>query len=234
MELGGSDAFIALADADVDKTVAWARHGRIFNGGQCCVASKRIIVVDEIADEFLAKFQVAMSELKAGDPFDEATTLAPMSSQRAADELYAQINAAVEAGAKAIPCGEPVPTTGAFVQPTILTDITQDNAAYYQEFFGPVALFFRVKDEDEAVRLANDSRFGLGGSVFTSNVAHGVEIAKRIDTGMVNVNHPARLKADLPFGGVKISGYGHELAHLGIEEFINKKLINVVPIDAPA
>jgi succinate-semialdehyde dehydrogenase/glutarate-semialdehyde dehydrogenase len=234
LELGGSDPFIALADCDLDKTVEWALHGRVFNGGQCCVASKRIIVVDEIADEFLAKFQVAMSQLKGGDPFEPATTLAPMSSQHAADELYAQINAAVEAGAKAIVCGEPVPTTGAFVQPTILTDITPDNPAFYQEFFGPVALFFRVKDEDEAVRLANDSRFGLGGSVFTSDVARGIEIAKRIETGMVNINHPARLKADLPFGGVKISGYGHELAHLGIEEFINKKLINVVPIDAPA
>ena len=234
MELGGSDAFIALADCDLDKTVEWAVHGRVFNGGQCCVASKRIVVVDEIADEFLAKFQAAMSELKAGDPFDASTTLAPMCSQKAADDLNAQINAAVEAGAKAIPCGESVPSKGAFIQPTILTDLTPDNPAYYQEFFGPVALFFRVKDEDEAVRLANDSRFGLGGSVFTSDVEHGIEVAKRIETGMVNINHPARLKADLPFGGVKISGYGHELAHLGIEEFINKKLINVVPIDAPA
>ena len=234
MELGGSDAFIALADCELDRTVELAVHGRVFNGGQCCVASKRIVVVDEIADEFLAKFQDGMSELKAGDPFDAATTLAPMCSQKAADDLNEQINAAVEAGAKAIVCGELVPTEGAFVQPTILTDITPDNPAYYQEFFGPVALFFRVKDEDEAVRLANDSRFGLGGSVFTSDVEHGIEIAKRIDTGMVNINHPARLKADLPFGGVKISGYGHELAHLGIEEFINKKLINVVPIDAPA
>jgi succinate-semialdehyde dehydrogenase/glutarate-semialdehyde dehydrogenase len=234
MELGGSDAFIALADCDLDKTVHWAVHGRVFNGGQCCVASKRIVVVDEIADEFLAKFQAAMSELKAGDPFDASTTLAPMCSQKAADDLNAQINAAVEAGAKAIPCGESVPSKGAFIQPTILTDLTPDNPAYYQEFFGPVALFFRVTDEDEAVRLANDSRFGLGGSVFTSDVEHGIEVANRIETGMVNINHPARLKADLPFGGVKISGYGHELAHLGIEEFINKKLINVVPIDAPA
>jgi succinate-semialdehyde dehydrogenase/glutarate-semialdehyde dehydrogenase len=234
MELGGSDALIALADADVDKTVAWARHGRMFNGGQCCVASKRIIVVDDIADEFLDRFQVALSELNAGDPFDESTTLPPMSSQGAADDLNEQITAAVEAGAKAIPCGEPVPTTGAFVQPTILTNITPDNPAYYQEFFGPVALFFRVKDEDEAVRLANDSRYGLGGSVFTQDVAHGVEVAKRIDTGMVSINHPTRLKADLPFGGVKISGYGNELANLGIQEFVNKKLINVVPIDAPA
>jgi succinate-semialdehyde dehydrogenase / glutarate-semialdehyde dehydrogenase len=234
MELGGSDAAIVLADADVDKAVQWALWGRMTNGGQCCVASKRIIVVDEIADEFFGKFKLALSQLKAGDPFDEATTLPPMSSQGAADELRAKVKAAVDAGATAIALGEPVPTTGAFVQPTILTDLTPDNAAYYQEFFGPVALFFRASSEDDAVRLANDSNFGLGGSVYTQDVEHGVEVAKRIDTGMVFINHPTWTKPDLPFGGVKISGYGHELANLGIQEFINKKLINVVPIDAPA
>src|ERR1700694_4753896 len=234
MELGGTDALIALADADLDKTVQWAVWGRMNNGGQCCVASKRIIVVDEIADKFLERFQVALADLKAGDPFDKATTLPPMSSQAAADQLNAQINAAAEAGATAIPLGEPVPTSGAFVQPTILTDITPDNPAYYQEFFGPVALFFGVDSEDEAVRLANDSHYGLGGSVFTQDVAHGVEVAERIDTGMVFINHPTWTRADLPFGGVKMSGYGHELAGFGIQEFVNKKLINVVPIAAPA
>ena len=203
------------------------------NGGQCCVASKRIIVAEEIADEFLAKFKAALAGLKAGDPFDAATTLPPMSSQGAADELNAKIKAAVEAGATAIPLGEPVPTTGAFVQPTILTDLTPDNPAYYQEFFGPVALFFRATSEDDAVRLANDSHFGLGGSVFTEDIDRGVEVAKRIETGMVFINHPTWTKPDLPFGGIKISGYGHELASLGIQEFVNKKLIDVVPIDAP-
>jgi succinate-semialdehyde dehydrogenase / glutarate-semialdehyde dehydrogenase len=234
MELGGSDAAIVLADADLDKAVQWALWGRMNNGGQCCVASKRIIVADEIADEFFEKFKVALSELKAGDPFDEATTLPPMSSQGAADELNAKVKAAVDAGATAIALGEPVPTKGAFVQPTILTDLSPDNPAYYQEFFGPVALFLRASSEDDAVRLANDSNFGLGGSVYTQDVEHGVEVAKRIDTGMVFINHPTWTKPDLPFGGVKISGYGHELANLGIQEFINKKLINVVPIDAPA
>jgi succinate-semialdehyde dehydrogenase / glutarate-semialdehyde dehydrogenase len=234
MELGGSDALIALADADLDKTVRWALWGRMNNGGQCCVASKRIIVVDEIADEFFEKFKAALSDLKAGDPFDEVTTLPPMSSQSAADELNAKIKAAVDAGATAIPLGEPVPTTGAFVQPTILTNLTPENPAYYQEFFGPVALFFRARSEDEAVRLANDTRYGLGGSVFTEDVEHGVEVAKRIETGMVFVNHPTWTKAEWPFGGVKLSGYGHELAGAGIQEFVNKKLINVVPIDAPA
>jgi succinate-semialdehyde dehydrogenase/glutarate-semialdehyde dehydrogenase len=208
--------------------------GRMNNGGQCCVASKRIIVAEEIADEFLEKFKAALAELKAGDPFDEGTTLPPMSSQGAADELHAKIKAAVDAGATAIALGEPVPTTGAFVQPTILTDLTPDNAAYYQEFFGPVALFFRASSEDDAVRLANDSHFGLGGSVFTQDAERGVEVAKRIETGMVFVNHPTWTKPDLPFGGVKLSGYGHELSNIGIQEFVNKKLINVVPIDAPA
>ena len=234
MELGGSDALIALDDADLDKTVRWALWGRMNNGGQCCVASKRIIVAEEIADEFLEKFKAALAELKAGDPFDEATTLPPMSSQGAADELNEKMKAAVEAGATAIPLGEPVPTTGAFVQPTILTDLTPDNPAYYQEFFGPVALFFRATSEDDAVRLANDSHFGLGGSVFTQDVERGVEVAKRIETGMVFINHPTWTKPDLPFGGVKLSGYGHELSNIGIQEFVNKKLINVVPIDAPS
>src|ERR1700694_952436 len=234
MELGGTDALIALADADLDKTVQWAVWGRMNNGGQCCVASKRIIVVDEIADKFLERFQVALGDLKAGEPYDKAPTLPPRPSQAAAAQLNAQIQAAVEAGATASPLGEPVPTSGAFVQPTILTDITPDNPAYYQESFGPVALFFGVDSEDEGVRLANDSHYGLGGSVFTQDVAHGVEVAERIDTGMVFINHPTWTRADLPFGGVKMSGYGHELAGFGIQEFVNKKLINVVPIAAPA
>lgn len=234
MELGGSDALIVLADADVDKTVAWALWGRINNGGQCCVASKRIIVVEAVAEEFLAKFKTALAGLVAGDPFDKTTTLPPMSSQDAADGLNAQVAAAVAGGATAFALGNPVPTVGAFVQPTVLSDIDRDNPAYDQEFFGPVALFFRVADEEEAVRVANDSSYGLGGSVFTGDPAHGFEVAKRIDTGMVFVNHPTWTRADLPFGGVKQSGYGHELAGFGIQEFVNKKLINVVPIDAAA
>jgi succinate-semialdehyde dehydrogenase/glutarate-semialdehyde dehydrogenase len=234
LELGGSDAFVVLEDADLDKTVKWALWGRINNGGQCCVASKRFIVVDSIADVFLEKFQAAMGGLVSGDPFDEATTLPPMSSQGAADDLNKQVADAIEKGAKAIRCGAGVPVQGAFVQPTILTDVTPDNPAYYQEFFGPVALFFRVKDEDAAVALANNSEFGLGGSVFTKDEARGVGVAKRIKTGMVFVNHPTWTSPELPFGGVKKSGYGRELSALGIEEFVNKKLINVVDIDAPA
>ena len=234
MELGGSDALIALADADLDKTVAWALWGRMNNGGQCCIASKRIIVAEEIADEFLEKFQAAMGRLSAGNPMEEATTLPPMSSQEAADKLRGQIAEAVEHGAQAIAVGEPVPQIGAFVQPTILTGLTPENPVFHQELFGPVAMFFRAEDEDEAVAIANDSQYGLGGSVFTSDTDHGRAVAARIETGMVFVNHPTWTKADLPFGGVKNSGYGRELSALGIEEFINKKLVNVVPIDAPA
>ncbi|MGA5598543.1 NAD-dependent succinate-semialdehyde dehydrogenase [Streptomyces cellulosae] len=234
MELGGSDALIVLGDADIDKTVRWALWGRMNNGGQCCVASKRIIAVDEVADAFLDGFKTALADLQAGDPFDPGTTLPPMSSQSAADKLNAQIEEAVAAGATAIPLGAPVPATGAFVRPTILTDVTPDNPVYRQELFGPVALFFRAKDEEEAIRVANDSPYGLGGSVFTQDSEHGAEVAQRIDTGMVFVNHPTWTKADLPFGGVKMSGYGHELGPMGIQEFVNKKLINVVPIDAPA
>ena len=165
---------------------------------------------------------------------EEATTLPPMSSQEAADKLRGQIAEAVAHGAQAIAVGEPVPQTGAFVQPTILTGLTPENPVFHQELFGPVPMFFRAEDEDEAVAIANDSQYGLGGSVFTSDTDHGRAVAARIETGMVFVNHPTWTKADLPFGGVKNSGYGRELSALGIEEFINKKLVNVVPIDAPA
>jgi succinate-semialdehyde dehydrogenase/glutarate-semialdehyde dehydrogenase len=157
-----------------------------------------------------------------------------MCTQAAADQLEDQIKVAVDGGATATLVGPPVPETGAFVQPTMLTDISGDNPVYYEEFFGPVAMCFRVPDEDEAVRLANDSPYGLGGSIFTQDTDHGFEVAKRLDSGMVFVNHPTWTKPDLPFGGIKQSGWGHELGRSGIEEFVNKKLINVVPIDAPA
>jgi succinate-semialdehyde dehydrogenase/glutarate-semialdehyde dehydrogenase len=233
MELGGSDPLIALSDTDLDKTVEWAVWGRMHNCGQSCVASKRLLVVDPIADEFLDKFKAALDRLSAGDPMDENITLPPLSSQSAADRLNAQVAEAVDHGAEAITAGDPVPATGAFVQPTILTGVKRDNPVYGQELFGPVAMFFRVQDEDEAVTIANDTQYGLGGSVFTSDVRHGREIADRIESGMAVVNHPTWSKPDLPFGGVKKSGYGRELSWLGIEEFVNKKLVNVVPIDAP-
>lgn len=234
MELGGSDAFIVLEDADLDATVRWALWGRINNAGQCCVAAKRFVVVEEVADRFLAKFTTAMGGLKTGDPMDKATTLAPLSSNEALDKLVDQVDRAVMKGAHVVMGGKRVGGPGAFMQPTILTDITPGNPAYTEEFFGPVALFFRVPDEDAAVALANDSSFGLGGSVFTKDVARGKRVASRIDTGMVFINHPTWTAADLPFGGIKQSGYGHELSSAGIQEFVNKKLVRVTSIEAPA
>ncbi|MCJ9720297.1 NAD-dependent succinate-semialdehyde dehydrogenase [Agrobacterium sp. SHOUNA12C] len=232
MELGGADAFVVLADADLDKTTKWAVFGRHWNGGQVCVSSKRMIIVDKVYDQFLERYTAGVAGLRAGDPFDPATTLAPLSSQAAADEIKDKIQQAVSHGARATEVGPKVPNRSAFVQPTILTEIAEDNPARYWEFFGPVSMLFRAKDEDDAVRIANDSPFGLGGSVFTSDPKHGVEVAKKISTGMVFVNHPTMVKADLPFGGIRRSGYGRELLGLGIKEFVNHKLVAVVDIDA--
>ena len=232
MELGGADAFVVLADADLEKTTNWAVFGRHWNGGQVCVSSKRMIVVDKVYDQFLDRYRNGVAGLVAGDPFDPKTTLAPLSSQGAAEEIRGKIREAVKIGAKAEQVGPPVPNQGAFVQPTILTEVGEDNPARYWEFFGPVSMLFRAKDEDDAVRIANDSPFGLGGSVFTSDSAHGAEVAKKISTGMVFVNHPTKVEADLLFGGVRRSGYGRELLGLGLKEFINHKLIDVVDIDA--
>lgn len=232
LELGGADAFVVLEDADLDKTVPWAVFGRHWNGGQVCVSSKRMIVVDAVYDEFVRRYAEGVAALVAGDPSDPSTTLAPLSSQKAADDITAQIAEAVKQGATATQVGAPVPTQGAFVQPTLLTDLAEDNPAYYQEFFGPVSLIFRARDEDDAVRIANDSHFGLGGSVFTTDLERGKAVAARIDTGMVFVNHPTLVKADVPFGGVKRSGFGRELTDLGLNEFVNHKVIGVVDIDA--
>ncbi|MCC6822207.1 MAG: NAD-dependent succinate-semialdehyde dehydrogenase [Verrucomicrobiota bacterium] len=234
MELGGNDAFIVLADADLDATVKWAVWAKMNNTGQCCVAAKRFIIADEIADAFLEKFQAALTTLKPGDPMDAATTLAPLSTEAALINLLAQIKEAVAKGAKVLLGGNRMDRPGSFMQPTILTNIKPGNPAYREEFFGPVALIFRVKNEDEAVALANDSDYGLGGSVFTKNVALGKQVASRIDTGMVFINHPTWTACDLPFGGIKNSGYGRELSGLGIQEFVNKKLVRTSSIDAAA
>ena len=228
MELGGSDAFIVLDDADLDKAVKHAVFGRMGNTGQACTASKRIIVVDAVADAFLQKFQAAMAAFKPGDPMDERTTLGPMSSAQALDALLGQVDEAVSHGARALIGGQRIAgEAGAFMQPTILTDIAAENPAFEKEFFGPVAMFFRVADEDAAVALANDSPFGLGGSVFTQDAERGKRVARRIDTGMVFINSSAVSSPELPFGGVKNSGYGRELSGAGIQEFVNKKLIRV-------
>lgn len=233
LELGGSDAFVVLKDAELEKTAKWGVFGRHWNGGQVCVSSKRMIIVDEVYDEFLRLYTQGVAALKTGDPMDPATTLAPLSSQGAADELKEKIQQAVAHGATATEVGPKVQQQGAFVQPTILTNVTPDNPAYYAEFFGPVSMIIRAKDEQNAIDIANDSPFGLGGSVFTADEKHGEQVAHQISTGMVFVNHPTMVKADLPFGGVRNSGYGRELLGLGLKEFVNHKLVHVIDIDAP-
>ena len=234
MELGGSDAFIVLEDAELEKTIKWAVWGKMNNTGQCCVAAKRFIVVEAVADRFLAGFKTALEALRPGDPMEAATTLGPLSTEAALVTLLGQVKSAVAHGATLLLGGHRLDRPGAFMQATILTDIKPDNPAFREEFFGPVALFFRVKNEAEAVALANDSEFGLGGCVFTADVARGQRVASRVDTGMMFVNHPTWTTPDLPFGGIKNSGYGRELSSMGIQEFVNKKLVRVASIDAAA
>ncbi len=233
LELGGSDAFIVLEDAELEKTVEWAFVGRMNNTGQCCVAAKRFIVVEAIADAFIKQFVARMSDLKVGDPLDEKTTLGPLSSEAAAVHLTEQVTRAVKAGAKVLLGGSRVQRTGAFFEATVLTNVAPGSPSAYEEFFGPVAVIFRVKDERAAITLANDSPFGLGGSVFTNDIARGKRVAGELETGMVFINHPTWTAPELPFGGVKRSGYGRELSTLGVEEFVNKKLIRVSALTDP-
>ena len=233
MELGGSDAFIVLEDADLEHTVKWAVWGRMYNTGQTCCAAKRFIVVEGLADAFIEKFRAALSALQPGDPSDEKTSLGPLSSESALADLLKQVDDAVAKGAKLLLGGKRIDRPGSYMEPTILSDITEDNPAYRQEFFGPVALFFRVKDEDAAIALANDSDFGLGGSVFTKNIARGKRVATQVETGMMFINNISWSDAELPFGGIKDSGYGRELGNMGIQEFVNKKLVRTAHMAAP-
>lgn len=227
LELGGSDPFIVLEDADLDHAVSQAFDGRMKNMGQSCTAAKRMIVVESIADEFLEKLTKKMSGLKVGDPADEATEIGPLSSEGAAKQLAEQVEETIKAGAKAVIGGKRLDREGAFMEPTILTDIKPGMRAYHEELFGPVASFYRVKDENEAIKLANDSDFGLGGAVFSKDIKRAEKVALQIETGMVFINSPTNSSPELPFGGTKRSGYGRELSSLGIEEFVNKKLIRI-------
>jgi succinate-semialdehyde dehydrogenase/glutarate-semialdehyde dehydrogenase len=233
MELGGSDAFIILEDADIVHTIKWAVWGRMYNCGQTCCAAKRFIAVDGIADKFLAEFKTALGALRSGDPMDEKTTLGPLSSESALLQLLAQVQTAVAHGAKIEMGGKRIDRPGAYMEPTILSNVAPGNPAFRDEFFGPVAMFFRVKDEAEAVALANDSDYGLGGSVFTKDLARGKRVASAVDTGMMFINNISWSDADLPFGGIKDTGYGRELGDMGIQEFVNHKLVRYVVAEAP-
>jgi len=229
LELGGNDSFIVLEDADLENTIELAVKGRMVNAGQSCVAAKRFIIVRAIADQFLEGFKEAMTNLTMGDPMDEDTTLSPLSTEDAAVKLQKQVQATIDAGATVLLGGDRPDCQGAYFNPTILTDVTRDMPTYDQELFGPVATVYIVDDEEAAIKLANDSSYGLGGSVYTKDIARGRRVAERIETGMMFVNQPTNSQAELPFGGIKNSGYGRELSHLGILEFVNKKLIHLGP-----
>lgn len=227
LELGGSDAFVVLDSADVAATAGIAAAARMGNAGQACNAPKRMIVMEDIYDEFVDALTAEVAALVPGDPADETTSLAPLSSQQAADNLIAQLERAVEEGAVVRTGGSRVEGRGAFVQATVLTDVRPGTDAYSQELFGPVAVVYRVQDEDEAVRVANDSPFGLGAAVFSSDPERARAVGRQLDVGMVYINAPEGSQADLPFGGVKRSGFGRELGTLGVEEFMNKRIVRL-------
>ncbi|WP_026976901.1 NAD-dependent succinate-semialdehyde dehydrogenase [Flavobacterium tegetincola] len=227
LELGGSDPFIVLEDADMDLVLKEIMIGRFGNMGQACTSSKRIIIHESLADEFTEKLSDELFHLKAGDPMDPATSAGPMVSQEAAEHILEQVMDTVNAGAKLIAGGKLMNREGAFFEPTILTEVKSGMRAYHEELFGPVAVIYRVKSQDEAIQLANDSTFGLGGSVFSEDIERAIDVASKIDTGMVFINEHAASKPDLPFGGTKRSGYGTELSPSAAREFMNEKLIRI-------
>ncbi len=229
MELGGSDAFIVLDDADLDAAVDLAVQGRMQNAGQACAGSKRFVVDAKLYDAFLPKFRGKLEALSPGDPMNEATTLAPLCSERALERAEAQVRAAVDAGATLLMGGHRIDRAGWFLAPAILTGVTPDNPVYREELFAPVAMVFRADDADHAVAIANDSPFGLGGTVVTTDDARGRTVAERMDTGMVFINDTVVSIPELPFGGVRGSGFGRELSGLGIQEFVSKKLVFTAP-----
>ena len=228
LELGGSDPFILLSTDDLDGAVQAAVDARLDNNGQSCNAAKRFIVVDGLYDEFLEKFTAAMGAAKVGDPFAEDTVLGPLSSLIAAERLAEQVDKAVAQGATLVTGGT---RDGAYYPGTVLTDVTGDMDAYREEFFGPVGVVYKVADEDEAVAIANDTTFGLGSYVFTTDPEQAARVAEKIEAGMVYVNVVLADSPELPFGGVKRSGTSREMGLLAADEFVNKKLIRVAGLD---
>jgi succinate-semialdehyde dehydrogenase/glutarate-semialdehyde dehydrogenase len=225
LELGGSDPFILLGAEDLEEAVAAAVGARLDNSGQSCNAAKRFIVADELYDQFLERFTAEMKAAEPGDPMAEGTEVGPLSSATAAERLQDQLDRAVAQGAEIVAGGE---RKDNYFPSTVLVGITSDNEAYREEFFGPVASVYRVGSEEEAIELANDTPFGLGSYVFSDDPEQALRVADSLDTGMVFVNGVGADGAELPFGGVKRSGFGRELGRYGIEEFVNKKLIRVL------
>ena len=224
LELGGSDPFLVLATDDLDAVVAQAVGGRLENTGQACNAAKRFIVVDHLYQPFVDKFSAALTQIEPGDPSSSDTTIGPLSSTAAADRLEAQVKEAIDAGATLAAGGG---REGNFFKTAVLTDIAKDNPAYSEEFFGPVAQVYKVGSEAEAIELANDTPYGLGSYVFTSDKEQALRVADGIEAGMVFINVVGAEGVELPFGGVKASGFGRELGRFGADEFVNKKVIRV-------
>ena len=225
LELGGSDPFLVLDSANVDQAATHALFGRFGNTGQACNAAKRIIVADAVYDEFVEKFVGAVSSVKVGDPTEADTFMGPLSSTAACDGLAAQVDDAIAKGATVLAGGRRLEQDGAWFQPTILAGVTEDMRAFSEELFGPVAVLYRVSSEDEAVELANNSVYGLGAVIQSTDAAKAQEIADRLETGMVYINEAPGSAAELPFGGIKRSGVGRELGRYGMDEFVNRKLI---------
>jgi acyl-CoA reductase-like NAD-dependent aldehyde dehydrogenase len=225
MELGGSDPFIVLADADLDAAAQTAARARFQNAGQSCIAAKRFIVEEPVADAFLDKFVAAVRSLKVGNPMDRDTQVGPMARGDLRDDLDRQVRASVEQGAHVVLGGKPMEGAGYFYEPTILAGVAPEMTAFREETFGPVAAVTRAKDVDEAIALANDSDFGLGAALWTRDLDRAHELARRIESGSVFINGMVASDPRLPFGGVKRSGYGRELAEFGIREFVNIKSV---------
>ncbi|MCD7973229.1 MAG: NAD-dependent succinate-semialdehyde dehydrogenase [Candidatus Azobacteroides sp.] len=232
LELGGSDAFIVMPDADLDMAVKTATAGRLWNAGQVCVSPKRIIVQENVARKFIEKAKEIFENTVVGDPLDPATQLAPLSSEKALEDVIKQVEIAIQQGATLVIGGKRIDRPGCFLQPTILTDVKKGMNAYSEEIFGPVLVVYAVKDIEAAIQLANDSDFGLGGTVFGKDTEEAVKVARRIETGMVYINHVTGIAPELPFGGTKHSGYGREQGYYGIREFVNTKLIRITTPDA--
>lgn len=232
LELGGSDPFIILDDADLDKALEMVVKERLSNVGQVCTSPKRIIVMQAVANEFIQKAKEMVEKIKVGDPLDPQTQLGPLVNEKARDKVLEQIEKSVKDGARIITGGKKIEREGAFMEPTILTHIVPNSVAYQEEIFGPVLLIFPVVNEEEAIKLANDSAYGLGATVICKDEKKAIQVARQIESGMVYINHVTTSAPELPFGGVKNSGYGRELSEEGIKEFVNKKLIRVTSANA--
>ena len=225
LELGGSDPFIVMPSADLEKAVSAAVTSRTLNNGQSCINAKRIILHEEIADEFERRYVENMEALRVGDPMDENTDMGPLATPDILEDVDGQVKKSVEAGARVLTGGEPIEGPGNFYPPTVLTDIPKDSPAYVEEIFGPVASLFRVGDIDEAIAIANDADFGLSSSAWTNDEVEQERFVDELETGMTYINRMTESTPEIPFGGAKNSGYGRELSHFGIHEFVSAKTV---------